>query len=255
MSANNMQNVRQTAQMPLENEEKEIDLLGLFYRLIEKAKYIVIASVLVALIAGIYTFNFVTPLYTATSKIYVMNSDSAGINLSDFQIGSYLTNDYKEVFNNWHVHEKVISELKLPYSYKQLSKMLSISNPSDTRIMYITVSSPDPVEAKSIADTYAKVAQEFITVTMDTRAPSLFEEALLPSAPSSPSKTKNIMIGFLLGFVLSCGIITVLYITDDKIKSTDDMEKYLNLPALGIMPYTQTQEKTKSKKTQSEKKK
>lgn len=58
-----------------------------------------------------------------------------------------------------------------------------------------------------MADTYAQVAREFIAVKMDTEQPNIFEEALLPSRPSSPNKSKNVLLGFVIGLVLSCGII------------------------------------------------
>lgn len=79
----------------------------------------------------------------------------------------------------------------------QLSNMVSVTNPQDTRILYVAVQSSDPQEAKDLADTYAQVAREFIAVKMDTEQPNIFEEALLPSRPSSPNKSKNVLFGFV----------------------------------------------------------
>lgn len=214
----------------------EIDLVELLFRLMENAKYIIIAALLGALAAGLYTQFCVTPTYVATSKLYVMNSSGAAINLSDLQIGNYLTSDYQEVFKNWHVHERVIQKLDLPYSYSKLSGMLDVTNPSDTRVLYITITSEDPDEAKLIADTYASVAQEFIATTMDTEEPNLFEEALRPTSPSAPSKTRNVMIGFILGAILACGVIVLIFVADDKVRSSDDVERYFGLPTLGMLP-------------------
>ena len=92
---------------PDEGGEDEIDLVELMYRLLEKWKIIVLACILGALIAGVYTICFVTPMYTATSKLYVVNAKDSAINLSDLQVGNYLASDYTEVFSNWHVHEMV----------------------------------------------------------------------------------------------------------------------------------------------------
>ncbi len=219
-----------------EDDLFEIDLVELLYRLLEKAKYIVAASVIGALIMGVITFTVITPTYTATAKLYVMNANESAINLSDFQIGTYLTSDYQEVFKNWHVHEMVLQELNLPYTYAELSDMLEVTNPSNTRILYLSVTSPDPMEAKAIADTYAEKAQEFIASTMDTKMPAIFEEALLPSSPSMPNKVSNIAAGFILGLLLSCALITADFLIDDRIRSSDEVEKYLKLPVLGIMP-------------------
>ena len=239
---------------PNDGGEDEIDLVELMYRLLEKWKIIVLACILGALIAGAYTIFFVTPMYTATSKLYVVNAKDSAINLSDLQIGNYLASDYTEVFSNWHVHEMVLQRLGLDYTYTELSSMVSVSNPKDTRILYITVTSTDPQEAKDMADTYAQVAREFIAAKMDTKQPNIFEEALLPSRPASPNKTKNVLIGFVLGFVLCCGVIVVQFLTDDRLRSADDIEKYVQLPTLGVMP-KQTKTAAQSRRATSKERK
>lgn len=219
-----------------QNNATEIDLVELALRLLEKAKWIILVAVLGAVIAGLYTIYFVTPMYTATSGLYVVNRNDSAINLSDLQIGNYLASDYEQVFRNWHVQEKVIERLDLPYSYSQLNGMVSISNPSNTRILYIIVQSPDPQEAKLVADTFASVAQDFIAETMSTARPNVFMEALLPVRPTSPSRTRNVLIGFILGALLMAGIFTIQFITDDKIRSSEDITKYVGLATLGSMP-------------------
>ena len=217
-------------------EEETIDLVGLFYRLLENLKYIIAVALIGAVLAGVWTVFFITPQYKATAKLYVLNPGESAINLSDLQIGTYLTADYQEVFNNWIVHERVIQSLGLPYSYDGLTGMLTVANPNNTRILYITIVSDNAHEAKAIADMYAKVAQEFIASTMDTKEPNVFEEALLPTAPFAPSKTRNVALGFIVGLFLAVGFITVRYITNDKIQSSDDVEKFAGLATLGTIP-------------------
>lgn len=238
-----------------ESVDGEIDLVELLYRLIEKWKIIVLACLLGALIAAVCTFYFITPMYTATSKLYVVNAKDSAINLSDLQIGNYLASDYTEVFSNWHVHEMVLQRLGLDYTYSQLAEMVSVENPKDTRILYVNVVSDDPHEAKDMADTYAQVAREFIAVKMDTEQPNIFEEALLPSRPSSPNKSRNIIMGFMIGLILSCSVIIAQFLMDDRLRSADDIEKYVQLPTLGVMPKQtkSTQPRCTANKTRKEK--
>ena len=234
------------------DEEFTIDIIELLTRLLDNAKHIITISLLCALIAGVIVFIFVTPVYTATSKLYIMSSDDSAINLSDLQMGTYLASDYQEVFYNWHVHERVIQKLSLPYDYETISDMLEVTNPSDTRILYISITSENPKEAKLIADTYADVAQEFITATMETREPSIFEEALLPTIPSAPHKLRIIVIAFAFGFIASCGFITVKFILDDRIRTASDIEKYLDLTVIGMMPLQTHQYTANSRKARKE---
>ena len=105
------------------NEELEIDLVELVYRLIERMRYIIAAALLGAVLAGLVTAFLIKPKYTSTSKLYVLNSKDSAINLSDLQIGNYLAKDYSEVFKNRHVHQRVIDNLGLTYTVRQISNM------------------------------------------------------------------------------------------------------------------------------------
>lgn len=229
------------------NTVNKIDMVELFYRLVEKIKWIIAAAVIGALLAYVYTVCAITPMYTTTSKLYVVNANDSAINISDLQLGSYLTSDYKEVFKIWHVHEMVIDKLGLPYNYDQLSSMLTITNPDDSRILCITISAPDPDEAKSIADTYAQVAREFIAKAMDSEEPNVIEEALRPTLPSSPSKSKNVLQGFWLGIFLSCCVIAVKFVMDDRIRNDEEISRYLDLTTLGMLPMQNVERKSSMK--------
>ena len=59
-------------------------------------------------------------------------------------------------------------ELNLPYTYKDMQEMLTVTNPSDTRVLYITVKNTDPNLAMKMANSYAKAAKKFIVETMDS---------------------------------------------------------------------------------------
>lgn len=225
-----------------DSSDDEIDLGGLFFRFLEKIHWILLTALVGAAIAGVLVFKVITPIYEATAKIYIVGSDTT-ISLSDLQIGSNLAADYQEVFKNWHVHELVDKRLNLNYSYSQLAGMITVTNPANTHVLYVTVKSKDPAEAKSIADTYAQVAREFIAAKMDMREPNIFEEAKLPDKPSSPKKARDIVIGFLVGALLSMAVVTVKFLGDDRICSSEDIEKVGHLSTLGLIPLQETEGK------------
>lgn len=106
------------ASVQQQNENAEtIDLVELMYRLLGSWKLLLCLALAFAITAGVYTSFFVTPMYQATSTIYVLSRRDSAINMSDLQIGTALTSDYIKVFKMWEVHEEVISNLHLPYSY------------------------------------------------------------------------------------------------------------------------------------------
>lgn len=198
VTATVLQTLKATGQMSGESKEhknnrmesKTVDLVGMFFRILERFWIVLLCAVICGMLAG----NSVTT-YSATSKLYIVNKDSSGVNIADLQLGTALTLDYQEVFKTWEVYKMVTEELDLPYSYQQMQSMLTISNPEDTRILYITVTNPDAKMAADIANSYAKAAKIFIANTMEGVEPSDFSVAMEPSVGNGASA----VIGFVGG--------------------------------------------------------
>lgn len=237
MNEKELQRVDQRVEGNVENSaEIEIDLMELFFRLIENARKIIAGALVGMFVFAAYSFLLATPMYEATCKIYVLSASDSAINLSDLQIGATLTADYQEVFTTWEVHEQVLQNLGLDYTYEELEDMLQVTNPSDTRILEITITSDDPVEAAAMANEYADVASRYISDTMVTDEPSVLSKALQPTEPVSPRKLLNTALGFLLGALVMCAIVTVQFILDDKIKTAEDIRKYTGMATLAVVP-------------------
>ena len=224
------------AQRAAEQDEDTIDLLELALGLLEHWKLIAVTAVTGAVLMALYTFFLVTPMYKATATIYVVSRNDSVLNFSDLQVGSELTSDYIKVFEMWEVHEKVISNLDLDYTYTNMASMLSVTNTSDTRMLDITVTNPDPEEAAAIANEYADVGAKYIWEKMKTDEPTLMSSARVPENPFSPNKAKNILLGFVVGFVLACGVVVVRILLDDTYKTAEDIRKYAGLVVLASVP-------------------
>ena len=224
------------AQRAAEQDEDTIDLLELALGLLEHWKLIAVTAVTGAVLMALYTFFLVTPMYKATATIYVVSRNDSVLNFSDLQVGSELTSDYIKVFEMWEVHEKVISNLDLDYTYTNMASMLSVTNTSDTRMLDITVTNPDPEEAAAIANEYADVGAKYISEKMKTDEPTLMSSARVPENPFSPNKAKNILLGFVVGFVLACGVVVLRILLDDTYKTAEDIRKYAGLVVLASVP-------------------
>lgn len=219
-----------------EQDEMTIDLMDIIYKLMDNWKRIFCVGLVFTLLSGIYTFFFVTPLYEATSTIYVLSRRDSAINMSDLQLGTALTSDYIKIFKLWEVHEQVISNLNLPYTYSQMKDMLSVNNESGTRMLDISIRSANPVEAANIANEYAKVVSQYIAETMSTDKPNIMSVALVPNSPITPNKTRNMLMAFILGIFMSAGVVVVKTVMDDKYKTTEDIRKYTGLITLAVVP-------------------
>lgn len=233
------------------NNVTEIDLLDLFHYLVKKLHIIIIVVLIATVLAGIYGYVLATPMYESTAQIYVVNSQDSVVNLSDLQIGSYLTSDYQHVFDTWEVNQQVIENLSLPYSVKQLRDMTSVTNLNNTRILYVTVHSTIAKEAADIANELARVASQYISDVMLTDQPTMLSTALEPKAPYSPQKMRVLIIGALLGGVAIVGILTLVYMFDDKVKTGADVQKYAGMVPLAVIPMTELIYSTKNENKKS----
>ena len=220
-----------------ENEELTIDLYEILYLFRQKIVFIIIALLVGAIAAGLVTKLLITPEYSATSKIYIVSSSSSSVvNLSDLQIGTNLAPDYRELMTARPLLNSVIANLNLGYTPGQLKSMITVANTSGTRILTITATGPDPEEATNIANELARVAVEWLPEIMNSNAPSIYEDAIVPSSPSSPNLLKNVMIGALLLGVLYCAIEVIRYLHDDTITSAEQMERLFGTMPLATIP-------------------
>lgn len=229
-----------------ENEEIEIDLLELVKVLLSKLWLIILVTALGIGIASGYTMLFMKPVYKSTSIMYVLTKSTSITSLADIQMGTQLTQDYMVVITSRPVVETVIKNLDLDMSYEQLRGSISINNPTNTRFLEITVSNHDAFLAKKIVDELADVSAKQMAEVMETQAPNIMDYGQIPKNPSEPSLKKNALIGALIGFVLACGLITLMYLLNDSIKTADDVEKYLGLNTLGVIPLQEGTSKRRS---------
>ncbi len=223
--------------------EDEIDLVELFYLLWGHAWQIALCLFVGAGIAFGVTKFLITPKYEATSSIYIVSaSNNSVVNLTDLQIGAQLTADYQELILSRPLLEDVIRNLELtnaegqPMSTAALSSMITITNTDDTRILKVTVTSPDPQESADIANELIDQACIYLPQIMETEEPNLVEEAIPPTEKSSPSTARNVLIGGLLGACLACGVLVVRYLMNDTFVTPDDVVKYLGVQPLAIVP-------------------
>jgi capsular polysaccharide biosynthesis protein len=218
------------------NDEIEIDLRDLFYLIRSKIWIILTAGIITAAAAGLISSFLLTPIYTSTTKLYILSKSTTLTSLADLQIGTQLTQDYMVLIESRPVVTQVINNLELNMSYEDMTDIITTSNPADTRILEITAQYPDPYLAKRIVDEFASVSADQIAKIMDAEKPTIVEEGYMEPLPSSPNTPRNIIIGGIVGFLLSAGIIIFLYIMDDTIKDSNDVEKYLRLNTLGLIP-------------------
>ncbi len=225
------------------NDVVEIDLMEIFGLMLHRLWLIILCAVAVAA-AGYAVSRFVlTEQFQSTTRIYVLNKQNSDtLTYSDVQLGTQLTKDFREIIKSRYVLEQVIGICGLTDTSNSLAARISVDTQSDTRIITITVTDENPAMAQYIANELREAAAERIKSVMDIQAVNVVDEANLPAAPSAPSVTKWTVIGFLLGAFLCMAVVLVQFLLDDTIKTSEDIEKYLGLSTLGMIPIREAAE-------------
>lgn len=226
-------------------DDAEIDLLEIAHVLWQKIWAIILCFVVGAVLVGGYTKMMITPQYTATSMIYILGQTTSISSITELQVRSELTEDFTIMAKSRAVINGVIKEMNLDMSYDELKSSVNVSNPTDSHILQIEVTNPDPKMAKDISNAMANAVADNVASVMVTDKPSIAEKAVTPKSPSSPNLMKDTVMGGLVGAVIAMGILVVRYLMDDTIKTEEDIRKYLQINTLASVSL----EKKRRKKT------
>lgn len=253
----NLENSRIPAISALDvnDDEVEIDLREIFYALKAKILLILMVALIGACVAAAYTQFLMTPIYSSTSSMLVLSKETTLTSLADLQLGASLTSDYTVLITSTPVLEQVIENLNLDMTTEQLKDTVTINNPTDTRILEITVDNADSTLAKDIVDEIANVSSSYIGDKMEVIPPKIIEVGKIATVRTSPSVKKNTALGFLLGFVACAAVVVIFAVMDDTIKTEEDIEKYLGVSVLAKVPDRKDYVNMKGKKNQKKKNK
>ncbi len=220
-------------------EYSTIDLKHILRSWMQRAWLIILCAVILAG-AGFSVAAFVIkPQYSASIMLYVNNSsdDSAGdISNSDFIASQSLVKTYGVMLNNRTTLEKVIEITNVPYSYKQLSGMISSRPANETQVMIVTVTCGDPEEAATIANGIAEVLPDRIGEIIIGASMRVVDPAIPDPNKVSPSILKYTMLGFIIGLMGCLVILTIIAVADDTIHDDNYIMDTYDYPILAKIP-------------------
>lgn len=223
--------------MQKDGDTIEINVADLFLYML-KHWYVFLLSVILTTVIGMTICLFlITPIYKSTTKIIILSQQNSGaLTYSDMQLASQLTKDYEELIVSRDVLESVIQQCLLTEDYDELLARVEVENIVDTRIISITVEDPSPAAAQRIANSIRETAAAHIKNVTDVEAVNVTEAANLPVEASSPSKLLWAALSIAAGFLVTFIVQTIRFLSDDTVKSSEDVEKYLGLSTLALVP-------------------
>ena len=229
----------------MDNQEKDLiqlDIMLLLRRIWEKKVLIVLVTLLFTAASLAYSIFLVTPQYSSTTKVYVVNQkkDDKAITTQDVQLGSLLVKDYKEIILSNKVMEDSAEKSGTGITAKELAKKVSVDAPKDTRIISITVQDKDPQVASDLANTVKEVSADQIKEVTKIDDVTTLEEAKAATSPSSPNILKNGILATALGLILAVAGVVLFELLDDRVKRAEAIEETMGLVLLGAVPDTKT---------------
>ena len=232
----------------MNNQEKDLiqlDIMLLIKSIWEKKILILLVTALFTAVSLAYSIFLVTPQYSSTTKVYVVNQkkDDKAITTQDVQLGTLLVKDYKEIILSNKVMEDSAEKSGLGITAKQLAGKVSVDAPKDTRIISITVRDKDPQVASQLANTVKGVSADQIKEVTKIDDVTTLEEAKAAMFPSSPNIPKNAILATALGFIIAVAGVVLFELLDDRIKRAEDIEDVMGLVLLGVVPDTETRKR------------
>ena len=224
----------------MENQkELEIDARELGYLLKKKLWLVSLVTVVCGIIGMLLSVFVMVPQYTASTRVYILNqANEAALMYSDFQASTFLMRDYEVLITGRNVTKAIIQDMELDLSIKELTDMIEVTSRENTRVIQINVTHEDPEMAAELANRVREVAAEQVAKIMDTDAMKTVYTADVPEHPSAPNVVMNTIFAAALGFLAMIGLLVLKCILDDAITCEEDVERYLGLSTLGIVPAT-----------------
>ncbi|MBP3646786.1 MAG: hypothetical protein J6K55_10225 [Clostridia bacterium] len=230
-------------EMNKENEYIQIDLLKIFEGIIGRFWMVALCMILCGALLFSYAAFYLSPMYEASVMVYVNNSSfSVGattfsISASEISAARGLVDTYLVILKTRSTLNEVIRLGELDYTYEQLVGKISAEAVNETEVFSIKVTCGDPYEAEHIANTIARVLPDKIAAIVEGSAARIVDYAVVPSQKVSPSIRKYTLVGLLLGALASCGVIVVIELLDDRIRTENYLlENFSTIPLLSVIP-------------------
>lgn len=217
-----------------------LDLKDIFEAIRKRVWIIITITIACVLVSGILSFFVIKPTYEAKVSIIIgkppVTEEGSKVDYNDVMMYQKLVKTYSQIAKSRSVAEKTISKLGSSMTSEELQNKITVTPQADTQIMEIKAQSKDAFEAAKIVNTLVSTFIERSQEVYPTGNVQIVDPAVIPDAPIKPKKVLNLAIAFVLGLMVSFGIVFLLEYMDNTIKTEGDVEKYLDLPVIGIIP-------------------
>lgn len=222
----------------METRDYEIDLREYLQIIRKKIWIIVLLTIISILVSGIVSLYVLEPVYETFTTLIVSKPNELDtiIEYSDVLLSQKLVKTYGEIIKSRNISNQVKENLKLNITSEKFKKNVTVSPVKDTEIVQIKVTNKNPELARDIANELAEVFMKDIKRIMKVDNVQVIDSAEIPLKPIKPKYILNMIIAGFLGMIVGLGIVFLIEYLDNTIKTPDDIERYLGLSVIGIIP-------------------
>lgn len=221
-------------------EELTLDLRDIVHIIQKRMKMIILITLACTLVSGVVSFYVIKPSYESKTSIIVgkpQGTDKSQTEYNDVMLYQKLIQTYQEIATSRVVAEQASLMLDQKYTAEQVQKLITVTPQTDTQILIIKAQSKDPLESVKICSAVSQAFIEQSKVVFPTGGDiQVMDKAIVPVSPVSPNKKMNLAIAFLIGLMGSMGLAFVREMMDRTIKTEDEVERYIGVPIIGMIP-------------------
>lgn len=203
-------------------------------------------TTLVAVLGAVAVTLLTTPLYQATTRLFV-SATTSGASATDLYQGNRLSQDrvpsYTQLLVGETLAQRTIDKLGLDMSAGTLREHVTAVAKADTVLIDVGVVDRSPVRARDIANT---LSDEFVAMVRELETPAdgsrpdarvvVEQRASIPVNPVSPKKTRNLLTGLGVGVILGIGIALLRNSLDNTVKDRKTVEDITGVGLVGSIP-------------------
>lgn len=216
-----------------------IDLREFIFIIRKNFKFIIAFTLIVCLLSFLASKFVIHPKYQAEAT-FIVNASTSSQNIAEtydaVQVSQMLVDTYAVILKSNTVLEKVKQDLNLDMTVEQLRNAINVQGVGTTQVLNITVKDKSPEEAEKIGNELLKIAPSEIIRTVKAGSVEIISSAKSDGKPVSPNVAVYSAIGLLAGALISLVICFVKEMLDNSFESDDDIEKYLEISIVGVIP-------------------
>lgn len=219
------------------NEDVEIDLVEIWQVIKKQFGLLVVIVILCAILAGVISKFFIAPKYTSSSTIFLTPSisESGVVDFTSQNSNEKLVNNVMALLVQDNILSEVAKQTGME-SIEELRDQIEVSNDTNTTLVKVEATTLDPKLSKNIVNSMVSVFIDTMQENLNLKNIEIVDKAKLSYEPSGPDVKKNILIGAAAGFVIDALIVVLKVLTNTRLKSKEEAEKYLNLPVFCELP-------------------